>query len=138
MGLVERSWLEIVAHIPRNLGSGETLSTELSTGRLGFKLSHIQFDWLKSGCVAVGLFFGSNTVWLELLNGSSRNCSLKIRQDKYGKIKTDEEQNYRDDKAFGYKLFVTIIHSSILRLHWRHLISSYWYSPAIFDQLLGF
>jgi hypothetical protein len=35
---------------------------------------------------------------------------------------TDDEQNYRDDKAFGYKLFVTIIHPSILRLHWRHLI----------------
>jgi hypothetical protein len=32
---------EIVAHIPRNLGSGETLSTEPSPGRLGFKLSHI-------------------------------------------------------------------------------------------------
>jgi hypothetical protein len=42
---------------------------------------------------------------------------VKIRQDKYGKIKTNEEQNYRDDKAFGYKLFVTIIHPSILRLH---------------------
>jgi hypothetical protein len=41
------------------------------------------------------------------------------------KIKTDKEQNYRDDKVFGYKLFVTIIHPSILRLHWRHLISSY-------------
>jgi hypothetical protein len=49
----------------------------------------------------------------------------KIRQDKYGKIKTDEEQNYRADKAFGYKLFVIIIHPSVLRLHWRHLISSY-------------
>jgi hypothetical protein len=45
----------------------------------------------------------------------------QIRQDKYGKIKTDEEQNYRDDKVFGYKLFVTIIIPSILRLHWRHL-----------------
>jgi hypothetical protein len=41
------------------------------------------------------------------------------------KIKTDKEQNYRDDKAFGYKLFVTIIYPSILRLHWKHLISSY-------------
>jgi hypothetical protein len=59
MGLAKRSWPEIVAHIPRNLGSGETLSTELSPGRLGFKLSHIRFDWLKSGCVAVGLFFGA-------------------------------------------------------------------------------
>jgi hypothetical protein len=29
---------------------------------LGFKLSHIRFDWLKSGYVAVGLFFGSDTV----------------------------------------------------------------------------
>jgi hypothetical protein len=42
---------------------------------------------------------------------------VKIRQNKYGKIKTGEEQNYRADEAFGYKLFVTIIHPSILRLH---------------------
>jgi hypothetical protein len=39
------------------------------------------------------------------------------------KKKIDGEQNYRADGAFGYKLFVTIIHPSILRLHWRHLIS---------------
>jgi hypothetical protein len=39
------------------------------------------------------------------------------------KIKTNGEQRYRADEAFGYKLFVTIIYSSILRLHWRHLIS---------------
>jgi hypothetical protein len=45
------------------LGSGETLSTEPSPGRLGFKLSRIRFDWLKSGCVVVGLFFVSDTVW---------------------------------------------------------------------------
>jgi hypothetical protein len=77
MGLTKRSWPEIVAHIPRNLGTGETLSTEPSSGRLGFKMSHIRFDWLKSGCVEVGLFFGSDTVWLELPNGSSRNCSSK-------------------------------------------------------------
>jgi hypothetical protein len=77
MGLAKRSWPEIVVHFPRNLGSGETLSTEPSSGRLGFKLSHILFDWLKSGCVAVGLFFGSDTVWSELPNGSFRNCSSK-------------------------------------------------------------
>jgi hypothetical protein len=107
------------------LGSGETLSTEPSPSHLGFKQSHIRFDRLKSGCVAVDLFFGSDTIWSELPNELSRNCSSKIRQDKYGKIKTNEEQNYRADKAFGYKLFVTIIHPSILRLHWMHLISSY-------------
>jgi hypothetical protein len=77
MELAKRSWPEIVAYIPRNLGSGETLSTEPSPGRLGFKLSRIRFDWLKSGCVVVGLFFGSNTVWSELPNESSRNCSSK-------------------------------------------------------------
>jgi hypothetical protein len=124
MELAKRSWPEIVAHILRNLGSGETLSTEPSLGRLGFKMSHIQFDWLKSGCVAVGLFFGSDTVWSELPNESSRICSSnKARQ--IWKVNADEEQNYRDDKAFGYKLFVAIIHPSILRLHWKHLISSY-------------
>jgi hypothetical protein len=62
MGLAKRSWSEMVAHIPKNLGSGEILSTEPSLSHLGFMLSHIQFDWLRSGCVAVGLFFGSDTV----------------------------------------------------------------------------
>jgi hypothetical protein len=62
MELTKRSWPEVVVHIPRNLGSEETPSTEPSSGRLGFKMSHIRFDWLKSDCVAVGLFFGSNTV----------------------------------------------------------------------------
>jgi hypothetical protein len=77
MELAKRSWPEIVAHIPRNLGSGETLSTKPSPGRLGFKLSRIRFDWLKSGYVAVGLLFESNTVWSELPNESSRNCLSK-------------------------------------------------------------
>jgi hypothetical protein len=77
MRLAKRSWPEIVVHIPRNLGSGETPSTEQSSGRLGFKLSRIWFDWLESGYVAVGLLFGSDIVWLELPNESSRNCSSK-------------------------------------------------------------
>jgi hypothetical protein len=85
MGLAKRSWPEIVAHIPRNLGSGEIPSTELSSGRLGFKLSYIRFDWLKLGCVAVMLFFGSDTVWPELPNGSSRNCSSKQGKTNIGK-----------------------------------------------------
>jgi hypothetical protein len=49
MGLAKRSWPEIVVHIPRNLGGGETSLTESSSGRLEFKLSHIRFDWLKFG-----------------------------------------------------------------------------------------
>jgi hypothetical protein len=48
------------------LGSGETLSTEPSPSHLGFMLSHIQFDWLRSGCVAVGLFIGSDTVMVRV------------------------------------------------------------------------
>jgi hypothetical protein len=59
MELTKRSWPEIVAHIPRNLGSGEILSTEPSPSRLGLMLSHIRFDWLRFGCVA---FFGSDTI----------------------------------------------------------------------------
>jgi hypothetical protein len=66
MGLAKRSWPEIVAHIPKNLGSGETLFTEPSLSHLGFMLSHIRFDWLKSDCVAVGLFFGSDTVMVSV------------------------------------------------------------------------
>jgi hypothetical protein len=76
MVLVKRSWPEIVAHIPRNLESGETLSAEPSPSRLGFILSHIRFDWLRFGCVVVGLFFGSDT-WSKLPDESSRNCSSK-------------------------------------------------------------
>jgi hypothetical protein len=66
MRIAKRSWPEIVAHIPKNLGSGETLLTEPSPSRLGFMLSHIRFDWLRFGCVAVGLFFGSNTVIIRI------------------------------------------------------------------------
>jgi hypothetical protein len=77
MGLAKRSWPEIVVHIPRNLGGGETPLTESSSGHLGFKLGRIRFDWLKFGCIAVGLFFGSDTVWPELPNESSKSCSLK-------------------------------------------------------------
>jgi hypothetical protein len=49
MGLAKRSWPEIVVHIPRNLGGGETSSTESSSARLEFKLSHIRFGWLRFG-----------------------------------------------------------------------------------------
>jgi hypothetical protein len=72
---------EIVARdrgaYPKNLGSGETSSTEPSSGRLGFKMSRIWFDGLKFNCVVVGLLFGSDTVWQKLPNESSRNCSSK-------------------------------------------------------------
>jgi hypothetical protein len=76
VALVKRSWPEIVEHIPKNLGSGEIFYAEPSPSRLGFVLSHIRFDWLKFGCVAVGLFFGSDA-WLELPNESSKDCSSK-------------------------------------------------------------
>jgi hypothetical protein len=66
MELTKRSWSEILAHIPRNFGSGETPSTEPSPGRLGFMLSHIRFGWLRFGCVAVELFFGSDTVMVRI------------------------------------------------------------------------
>jgi hypothetical protein len=85
MGLAKRSWPEIVAHIPRNLGSGEAPSTEPSSGHLGFKLSRIRFDWLKFSCVAVGLLFGSDTIWPELPNESSRNCSSQQGKTNIGK-----------------------------------------------------
>jgi hypothetical protein len=67
MEQMKRSWPEIVAHIPINLGSGETLSAEPSPSRLGFMLSHIRFDWLRFSCVAVGLFFGSDTVMVRIV-----------------------------------------------------------------------
>jgi hypothetical protein len=67
MELTKRSWPKIVAHIPRNLESGEIPSTEQSPGRLGFMLSHIRFDWLRFDCVAVGSFFGSNTIVVRIV-----------------------------------------------------------------------
>jgi hypothetical protein len=62
MELTKRSWPEIMAHIPRNLEGGETPSTERSPSHLGFMLSHIQFYWLRFGCVVDGSFFGPDTV----------------------------------------------------------------------------
>jgi hypothetical protein len=38
MELAKRSWPEIVVHIPKNLGGGETPLTEPSSDRLGFNL----------------------------------------------------------------------------------------------------
>jgi hypothetical protein len=55
-----------VAHIPRNLGSGETPSAKPSPSRLGFMLSHIRFDRFRFGCVAVRSFFGSDTVMVRI------------------------------------------------------------------------
>jgi hypothetical protein len=48
------------------LGSGETPSAEPSLSHLGFMLSHIRFDWLRFGYVAVGSFFGSDTVMVRI------------------------------------------------------------------------
>jgi hypothetical protein len=75
---------EIVAHIPRNLGSGETPSTEWSPSHLGFILSHIRFDWLRFGCVVVESFFGFNTVVVRIAECIIQRLLVKIRQNKYG------------------------------------------------------
>jgi hypothetical protein len=79
MELTKRSWPEIVVHIPRNLESGETLSTERSPSRLGFMLSHIRFDWLIFGCVAAGSFSGLAQLWSGLPNEVIQRLLIKIR-----------------------------------------------------------
>jgi hypothetical protein len=109
MELAKRSWPEIVAHIPRNLGSVESLLTEPSPGRLAV---------LWSSCFSGLTLFGQSC----RMNRPEIARQNKARQ--IWKIKTNEEKNYKADEAFGYTLFVTLIHPSILRLHWRHLISS--------------
>jgi hypothetical protein len=76
MELTKRSWPEIVAHIPRNLGSGETPSTERSPSRLGFMLSHIRFDLSRFSCATAGSFFGFDTVMVRIAE-SSRGYSSK-------------------------------------------------------------
>jgi hypothetical protein len=62
---------------PKKFGKWRDSLSRSSLGRLGFKLSYIRFDWLKSDSVAVGLFFGYDTVWSKLPNESRRNCSSK-------------------------------------------------------------
>jgi hypothetical protein len=66
------------------LGSGETPSTEPSPSHLGFMLSHIRFDWLRFDCVAVGSFFGSDTIVVRIAELIIRRLLVKIRQSKYG------------------------------------------------------
>jgi hypothetical protein len=75
---------EIVVYIPRNLGSGETSSTERSPSRLEFMLSHIRFDFLRFNCVAVGSLFGSDTVVVRIAELVIQRLLVKIRQSKYG------------------------------------------------------
>jgi hypothetical protein len=58
---------------PKKFGKWRDSINRTVIGSFGIQLSHIRFDWLKSGCVAVGLLFGSDTVRLELPNGSSKN-----------------------------------------------------------------
>jgi hypothetical protein len=80
----------------------------------------------------VGSLFGSSTVWLELSNGLpevTRKTRQKVESEIYN------EQNYKDDKSFAYKLFDTIKCSNTLRLHYKHLISFCWYFPAVSDRL---
>jgi hypothetical protein len=61
IGLVKRSWPWIVAHIPRNLESGEVFLTDSPSGRLEFKLSHIRLTGsaeLRSECCSGIALFG--------------------------------------------------------------------------------
>jgi hypothetical protein len=92
MELTKRSCPEIVAHIPRNLVSGETSSTEPSRSRLGFMPSHIRFDWLRFGCIAVGSFFGSGTVVVRIVELIFQRLLVKIRQSKYGEQRLTESK----------------------------------------------
>jgi hypothetical protein len=63
MGMTERSWPWIVVHIPRKLEGGKASLTELPSGRLEFKLSHIRLtgsDELQSECYSGMALFGRN------------------------------------------------------------------------------
>jgi hypothetical protein len=77
MELTKRSWTEIVAHIPRNLGSGGTPLAERSPSRLGFMLSHIRLDWSRFGYATAGSFSGLTLLWSELPNESFRSYSSR-------------------------------------------------------------
>jgi hypothetical protein len=61
MELTKRSW-----RISQEIWEVERLSIELSPSHLGFMLSRIRFDWLRFDCVAVGSFFGFDTVMVRI------------------------------------------------------------------------
>jgi hypothetical protein len=46
IGLVKRSWPQIVAHIPKNLEGGEVSLANSPSGCLGFKAESYSVDWL--------------------------------------------------------------------------------------------
>jgi hypothetical protein len=61
--MAKRSWPWIVVHIPRNLEGGEVSLTESPSGRLEFKLSHIQLTGsteLRSECYSGMVLFGQS------------------------------------------------------------------------------
>jgi hypothetical protein len=100
MGMAKRSWPWIVAHIPRNLEGGEASLSESSSGRLGFKLSHIRLTGsaeLQSECYSGMVLFGQM-----LLNGSSKIANKKGQRMESGIC---GKQNYKGDQSFSYKFF---------------------------------
>jgi hypothetical protein len=64
-----------------------------------------------------GRLFYKSLVGLLLQCLGQEEARQKIESKVYG------EQSYKDDESFDCKLFDTIICSSTLRLHWKHLIS---------------
>jgi hypothetical protein len=63
MRMTKRSWSWIVVHIPRNLEGGKASLTKSPSGRLEFKLSHIQLTGsaeLRSECYSGIALFGRN------------------------------------------------------------------------------
>jgi hypothetical protein len=44
IGLMKRSWPQIVVHIPKNLDGGEVSLTNSPSGRLGFKAESYSVD----------------------------------------------------------------------------------------------
>jgi hypothetical protein len=63
MRMTKRSWSWIVVHIPRNLEGGKASLTTSPSGRLEFKLSHIQLTGsaeLRSECYSGIALFGRN------------------------------------------------------------------------------
>jgi hypothetical protein len=63
IGIEKRSWPWIVVHILRNLEGGKASLTELPSGRLEFKLSHIRLTGsaeLRSECYSDMVLFGRN------------------------------------------------------------------------------
>jgi hypothetical protein len=78
-GFIYRDGEEIVAldrgAYPEKFGKGRGVLNRITVGSFGIQAESYSVDWL--GWVAIEVLFGCHTVWLQLLNESSRKLQAR-------------------------------------------------------------